>query len=234
MAQDGKKKPETAAGTSSKTSKAGTSKAVTSKTVSAKASTAAKTTKTTKATKAKTTKTTKATKTTKTTKTAAAAKASTATKTAKTAKTAKTTTSPKATKAAKAAPRKAEPAPKAAALTPTQLRFRRALWVLGWVLTLVGGLTILLSLIAYGAGVYISNPVTALTMAVEQIWFLVHSFSLDLFQVLIERKLFFWLPNPTDPWFNVVRPILFQSPITLFAVGGVSLGFGWGLRRILR
>ena len=231
MAQDGKKKPETAAGTSSKTSKAGTSKAGASKAVSAKASTAAKTTKTAKTTKAKTTKTTKATKTTKTTKTAAAAQASTATKTAKTAK---TTASPKATKAAKAAPRKAEPAPKAAALTPTQLRFRRALWVLGWVLTLVGGLTILLSLIAYGAGVYISNPVTALTMAVEQIWFLVHSFSLDLFQVLIERKLFFWLPNPTDPWFNVVRPILFQSPITLFAVGGVSLGFGWGLRRILR
>lgn len=228
MAQDGKKKPETAAGTSSKTSKAGTSKAGASKAVSAKASTAAKTTKTAKTTKAKTTKTTKATKTTKTTKTAAAAQASTATKTAKTAK---TTASPKATKAA---PRKAEPAPKAAALTPTQLRFRRALWVLGWVLTLVGGLTILLSLIAYGAGVYISNPVTALTMAVEQIWFLVHSFSLDLFQVLIERKLFFWLPNPTDPWFNVVRPILFQSPITLFAVGGVSLGFGWGLRRILR
>ena len=123
---------------------------------------------------------------------------------------------------------------RSAELSPAEKGFRRALRVLGWVLTLVGVLTALIGLIAYVAGIFISNPVTALTMAIEQIWFLVHSFSLDLFQVFIERKLFFWLPNPTDPWFNVIRPILFQTPITLFAVGAVSLGFGWGLRRILR
>ena len=123
---------------------------------------------------------------------------------------------------------------RAAELSAGEKWFRGALRVLGWVLTVVGVLAALIALVAYVAGVFISNPVTALTMAIEQIWFLVHSFSLDLFQVFIERKLFFWLPNPTDPWFNVIRPILFQTPITLFAVGAVSLGFGWGLRRILR
>lgn len=119
-------------------------------------------------------------------------------------------------------------------LTPRDLFWRRVLRWLARGLQAVGAVTLLVALVAYGAGLFVANPLTALTLEVEHIWYLSHSFSLDLFQVFIERKLFFWLPNPTDPWFNVVRPILFQMPITLAAVGGVLLGFGWGIGRIVR
>ena len=102
------------------------------------------------------------------------------------------------------------------------------------VLRIVGIASLALGLVAYGVGIFIANPVTALTLEIIDIWYLAHNFSLDLFQVFIERKLFFWLPNPTDPWFNVVRPILFQMPVTVAVVGAALLGLGWGIGRIVR
>ena len=111
---------------------------------------------------------------------------------------------------------------------------RRGLSWLALGLWIVGIASLAVALVAYGVGIFISNPITALTLEIMDIWYLAHNFSLDLFQVLIERKLIFWLPNPTDPWFNVVRPVLFQMPVTVAAFGGVLLGLGWGIGRIVR
>ena len=139
---------------------------------------------------------------------------------------------PAASKAkAKTKPRAKAKGPK---LTERDLFWRKVLRWDALVLRVVGIIIVVKALIAYVAGIFVSNPITALTLEIEHIWFLAHSFSLDLFQVFIERKLFFWLPNPTDPWFNVIRPILFQTPLTIAAVGGVLFGFGWGIGRIVR
>lgn len=143
---------------------------------------------------------------------------------------------PKKTKKAQAQP-KAKPrksVAKAPKLSARVLFWRRALRWMALGLRIVGVGIAVGALIAYLAGLFVSNSLTALTLEVEHIWYLSHSFSLDLFQVFIERKLFFWLPNPTDPWFNVVRPVLFQTPLTLAAVGGVLFAFGWGIGRIVR
>jgi len=102
------------------------------------------------------------------------------------------------------------------------------------ILRYVGVLIIALAVVAYVAGLFVANPIDALTREVEYVWYTLHSFSLDLFQVFIERKVFFWLSNPTDPWFNVVRPILFQTPLALATIGAVLFGFGWGIGRIVR
>ena len=140
----------------------------------------------------------------------------------------------KTTKTAATKPRAQRARSKPPKLSPRDVFWRRVLQWLALGLSIFGAVTLLVAMVAYVVGIAVSSPLTALTLEVEHIWFLAHNFSLDLFQVLIERKLFFWLPNPTDPWFNVVRPILFQTPLTLAAVGAVSFGFGWGIGRIVR
>ena len=143
-----------------------------------------------------------------------------------------------ATPAASKSKAKAKPKSRAKAkgpkLSESDLFWRKVLRWVALALRIVGVVILVKALIAYIAGIFVSNPITALTLEIEHIWFLAHSFSLDLFQVFIERKLFFWLPNPTDPWFNVIRPILFQTPLTVAAVGAVLFGFGWGIGRIVR
>ena len=129
---------------------------------------------------------------------------------------------------------KSKTRPKSPKLSRRDVIVRRGLSWLALVLRIVGIASLALGLVAYGGGIFIANPMTALTLEIIDIWYLTHNFSLDLFQVFIERKLFFWLPNPTDPWFNVVRPILFQTPVTVAAVGGALLGLGWGIGRIVR
>ncbi len=125
-------------------------------------------------------------------------------------------------------------AKKAPVMSEGVLFWRRALRWLSRGLMVAGGATFVLGLVGFIVGLFVAGPLTALTYDLQTIWFHAHSFSLDLFQVLIERKLFFWLPSPGDAWFNVVRPILWRTPVQLLVGGGVVSGFGWGIWRVLR
>ena len=109
--------------------------------------------------------------------------------------------------------------------------------LLGWLALVILGLGLLglaLSVNAFLIGLVVLGPAQALGASIDEIWFQTNAFSLDLFQVFIERKLFFWLPNPTDPWFNVIRPILFRRPVTVALAAIVIFALGRVLRRVSR
>lgn len=109
--------------------------------------------------------------------------------------------------------------------------------LLGWLALAIQGLGLLglvLSVIAFMIGVVVLGPAQVLGASVDEIWFQTNAFSLDLFQVFIERKLFFWLPNPTDPWFNVIRPILFRRPVTIALAAIIVFALGRVLQRVSR
>ena len=108
--------------------------------------------------------------------------------------------------------------------------------LLGWLALGIQGLGLLglaLSVIAFLIGLVL-GPAQVLGASVDEIWFQTNAFSLDLFQVFIERKLFFWLPNPTDPWFNVIRPILFRRPVTIALAAIIVFALGRVLQRVSR
>ena len=98
----------------------------------------------------------------------------------------------------------------------------------------LGLLGLALAVIAFLIGIVVLGPAQIFAATVDEIWFYTNPYSLDLFQVFIERNLFFWLPTPTDPWFNVIRPLLFLRPVTIGLAAVILFAVGRILRRMSR